>query len=987
MKSNTLKLRSIIRFALIAVFTFLMITCDSVDTSLGGNNGGNTGGNVGGNTDGNTNGNTDGNTDGGEGGPVGGIHGKTSTGTNLIVMDTDMLNLKLISIDNYPGYGTRPKFDDNIDNYPSYDGEYTLTFDDLEAKDIPATGDIICAAPSTPAPYGFLYKVKTVATEDGQTVITAEMASIEEAVDEAHVDVSFYADWDEGEEAELDEGVTVEYCDFDDEEDEIEAEYGYSANARSMMSIQRAASSTEKLDLGKKASKIDVDKDISANIKLTGSITLSAQVNAIIDCDDYTVHKFELSITPRVKADISASIKGKLEGEFRPKKPLFTKSLFPITFMAGPIPVVIVPEITVECVVTAEGEVELSVKQLVRWDYSYTCGVQYKNGGKLETFSRNTSKPGEYFKEPKITLSGNVTVGPKISMMLGLYGVAYAGMSVRPYAKLAGEVGLSETNIDTKLSFIAGLGLAVDAKLKVLTFKIGDLSKTFASPEFTIWEKTGGFVYDKDSWDHVINIIKSGGDNKRYTIQVIGNFAMPGVAYNTSYSSNYTFGSVTGLNVTITGNKTITLSGTGSLLRFGEKQAVVIRDTDFKGNSSNTVALIYANGADTSLTLQGNSSVSNNISSSINSNNPYSGGVYVSGTNAQLTLEGNSSVFNNTSSYQYASGGVYFNGGTGGTFIMKDSASVHDNTTTNPNPGNAGVVVSGGTFTMEGNSSIFNNTGGCGGGVYVNGTGITFTMKNNASVHNNSCSGSGGGVYFNGGTGGTFTMSGGTISDNKSSSNNGGGVYMNQGTFILSGGTISDNTVSGSGGGGGVSVSGTFNMTGGTISGNTTTGGGGSNTGYGGGVYVSGTFNMTGGTISGNTAGGYGLGGGVCFSGTFNMTGGTISGNTTNYSYYGGGGVYVGGTFNMTGGTISGNTAKGDGGGGVYVNGNSSTFRMETGTISGNTAKTGTALYKGNGTAERGTFSVPGDTTSTWTSKADLTTTDMLKVRNGDLVY
>lgn len=156
------------------------------------------------------------------------------------------------------------------------------------------------------------------------------------------------------------------------------------------------------------------------------------------------------------------------------------------------------------------------------------------------------------------------------------------------------------------------------------------------------------------------------------------------------------------------------------------------------------------------------------------------------------------------------------------------------------------------------------------------------------------------------------------------------------GDIEVTGGVI---THSKDGGGFGIFVSnGKFVMYGGTICGNTT-----GNCGAG--VHVtSGAFTMYGGAIRGNYDASY-YGGSVYMdtNSSFTMYDGEISDNTVDTN---GGGVYVngdtttqdgdGGSFTMNGGTISGNTATGSGGG-VFVNTNAD-FTMNDGEISGNTA-------------------------------------------------
>ena len=298
----------------------------------------------------------------------------------------------------------------------------------------------------------------------------------------------------------------------------------------------------------------------------------------------------------------------------------------------------------------------------------------------------------------------------------------------------------------------------------------------------------------------------------------------------------------------------------------------------------------------------------------------YGGGVYVkSGT---FNMDGGT-IKSNTSSGGYGTlsfggAGVYVE--TSGKFIMKNTASVKNNTIGYGSTGGAGVYVNGGTFEMYDTASVTNNTvnninGSSGGGVYVNGG--TFEMHNSASVTGNKATNgtlNGGGVYVNGS--GTFAMNN-TASVSGNTATNGGGVYVESGTFDMNDGTITGNTAKNekasnniNGGGVYVSNNGTFNMNDGAITGNTATNTAERNTTYGGGVYVSGgTFTMNGGTssVSKNTAKN---GGGVSVSsGTFNMNDGTISGNTGNGVFVNGGTFTVSNTPTVTGNTNTTNSA------------------------------------------------------------------------------
>jgi uncharacterized cupin superfamily protein len=393
------------------------------------------------------------------------------------------------------------------------------------------------------------------------------------------------------------------------------------------------------------------------------------------------------------------------------------------------------------------------------------------------------------------------------------------------------------------------------------------LTAMFMFVSALVFSQTAFAVRNTATWIEAVGGIRSGGNGKEYTITVTGAISVP-----SSPGEEITFGTVTGITVTIEGSGTLSPSGNGSLLRIGKNQMIIAKDLTLKG-------YVEINKEGT-FHMEGKASVSGTTGR----------GVINSGN---FTMKDNASISGNTS------GGV--SNYNDGNFTMQDNASVTGNKTYY----NGGGVENRGNFTMQDNASVSDNTTSLdGGGVYVEAG--TFTMSGGTISGNTAIGvrGNGGGVYIcqnipNGYSkkSSSFIMQGGTISGNIAG-RDGGGVYEQEGTFTMNGGTISGNAARS---GSGVCISqkggvyGTFTMSDGTISGNTAREDGG-------GVYNGGRFTMNGGTISGNTAS---LGGGV--RGSFTMNGGTISGNTASL---GGGGVYVGSNFPKTGGTIYGEDAE-----------------------------------------------------------------------------
>ena len=252
-------------------------------------------------------------------------------------------------------------------------------------------------------------------------------------------------------------------------------------------------------------------------------------------------------------------------------------------------------------------------------------------------------------------------------------------------------------------------------------------------------------VYNQATWDAAAAAISAGGNGtstarKAYTINITGNFTRTS---NTSAS----FGSVTYVDVTINGgNRTITLSGTGNLLRVGVNQAIVMNNLNLAGNATNTAGLVYVGGG-SAFTMNGGK---------ISGNTADNGGgvsIYGSGT---FTMNGGE-ISGNTANN---GGGVSNNGS--GTFTM-NGGEISGNIATGSNSGGGGVYVASGTFTMT--------------------DGVVSGNKSTGAFS------SGGGVFVN--TNGTFNMTGGTVSGNTAGRIGGGvAVNVNGGTFRISNGTV-----------------------------------------------------------------------------------------------------------------------------------------------------------------------------------------------------
>jgi len=237
---------------------------------------------------------------------------------------------------------------------------------------------------------------------------------------------------------------------------------------------------------------------------------------------------------------------------------------------------------------------------------------------------------------------------------------------------------------------------------------------------------TGSFaVSNLTDWDDARGSMTVPGN---YYIFLAGDIS--GVSATAAGTNTFNSGAI----VTILGNKTITLSGTGSLLRIGGGQTVTIKDVKLKRQRTsvmNTTSLVYISGGE--FVMETGSSISGNTSSTDN----VGGGVHING--GTLTMNGGAISGNKVEN----GGGVFLENG---TFNM-NGGTISGNIGTY----NAGGVLikNSGIFTMTGGtisgnkanslsiSGVYGVTGGLGGGVFVEGSG-TFALKGGTVYGNES---------------------------------------------------------------------------------------------------------------------------------------------------------------------------------------------------------------------------------------------------------
>jgi uncharacterized protein (TIGR02145 family) len=357
----------------------------------------------------------------------------------------------------------------------SIDAEDVLTFSNMRNDEKPQPGDIICSAPTDNAPYGFLYRVKTLTSSSGITTITTEPVAIEEAIEDGEVsttiDLSSYI-----------QGI------YDEDGNPLD----YEISAAPMAAKNADADHPQKAKV-KKSISLKIGKTFrqgSGSISLNGNLELSNEMEFNLGIQQWQLQYLRFAHT--IEASTKLTLSGALEGSMPlVNVPIAYIKLAPITILVAGVPVVIVPEIPIYIKVEANAKIQGEM-DFIDNTYSITAGILYQNGQVSKIFEKNTPTEKPLVERVRVALSGEIkaTVEPGVSFLLYNSKDASMGASIGLYAKAA-TAGLTldhRFNIDPKLKGIVGAEASVKGKLGLFGRKLLDYNATATIFETTLYE-------------------------------------------------------------------------------------------------------------------------------------------------------------------------------------------------------------------------------------------------------------------------------------------------------------------------------------------------------------------------------------------------------------------------------------------------------------------------------------------------------------------
>lgn len=384
----------------------------------------------------------------------------------------------------------------------------TVVFDGPDMSQKLTEGTIICSEPTENAPYGFLYKVKSVRTDDGKTIVTTEQACLEDAIEKCHISESFELT-DRIEYIEFGDGTIARPIPSSDTRAEVSA--GVKVPFKIKVKGDKVFFSAEPEDLeiietdpnDENIEVIEyVGDDIKGKASISAEIGVSLEVKLALgvelDIDDWSLSHFALWVQPEFKAEADAGFV--LEGKMSFKDIRIGKiGLTPITVWAGIVPVVITPSVGLYADVTASGKIKFKTK-LLDLDFKYKFGVDYSDG-EWSMINENTSKDPSFFeldKNFKATLEGELELVPtRVTIIPGLYncdteGSLYAAVEM-PFKLSVSDIEIGDFFLDyyinPRIKATWGIEPSVKAKLTVLKHDLVDYNPKFTLASWTIFDR------------------------------------------------------------------------------------------------------------------------------------------------------------------------------------------------------------------------------------------------------------------------------------------------------------------------------------------------------------------------------------------------------------------------------------------------------------------------------------------------------------------
>nr|WP_243753256.1 S-layer homology domain-containing protein [Paenarthrobacter sp. MSM-2-10-13] len=253
----------------------------------------------------------------------------------------------------------------------------------------------------------------------------------------------------------------------------------YAAASAEVFNKSMVLSRTVKGEFGKPDAPLTGD----GSVTLKSSVTAKATAKMTLETAFLSLKEVSVVITPSIKAEHSLTAQGSLKGQVTAKLGELNSAF---TFMAGPVPVVVTSNATMNANFSLDGnaDVVFSSSQTVTSNH----GFKYNNG----SFNLVNDKPTTAGIENEYKASASLTARASLDFdaTIKLYGIAGITFGIGPYATTTITV---TTASGQDLTWTCPLELGVEGRLgvlagiKILGFDLGEWKATATNtwPLFT----------------------------------------------------------------------------------------------------------------------------------------------------------------------------------------------------------------------------------------------------------------------------------------------------------------------------------------------------------------------------------------------------------------------------------------------------------------------------------------------------------------------
>ena len=299
------------------------------------------------------------------------------------------------------------------------------------------TGDVIVSAPSAVAPYGFLRRVADVTETGGQLVVSTDIATLDEAIEQGEFTLSRRFTPADIKDVDVLEGVSL-------------------VQAASVGLDDSFFFELKNVNLGTK----------NVQVNVNGSIEFKPGVDFRWLKESGKEGDFEFALDLEETVELELAIEGKGEKELL-KKEIAHLNLGTITVLVGPVPVVFFVQMLIY--LRTDGTFSAGITTSATQTVDLMAGVRRVNGD-LSPISSLTHRFG--FDLPRLSAGAEIKgyIDPPLTLLL--YGVAGPFAGANPFLELKADIFATPW-----WELYAGIDVTVGVRGEILGRSLGDYTE------------------------------------------------------------------------------------------------------------------------------------------------------------------------------------------------------------------------------------------------------------------------------------------------------------------------------------------------------------------------------------------------------------------------------------------------------------------------------------------------------------------------------